>query len=475
MSRRVTGHPRPGLTPGAARETVEARVEEDSPRAIRALVARLAWPSIVENMLQSVFNILVIMMVARLGPAAIAGVGASNQVLMVAMACFFALSMGTTVLVAHATGARNRDAASLAAKQSLALGFIIGAIIAVLGVVFAPNLIAAIGAEPEVVAAGSPFLRLLAAGSVFMVTSFVAGGALRGSGDARTPMLVTFGVLALNLVLAYPLIFGGGGLPPLGVAGAGLAAVLARAAGCMVLLGLLLRPGRGVSIAGWRGWRPASAPLRRLVDIGLPSMFESLFRAGGMLLMTVIVFRLGTAAAAAQQIVQQAVFLSMMPGFGFAMAATTLVGQSLGAGKPRRARQASWFATRSCLVWMGGMGLAFFIGGPWFMRAFTGDPVIIGYGVAGLMVVALAQPGQAIGIVLAGSLRGAGDTRYPMVVTGLGMWLVRLPLAYLCGIILGWGLPGVYLGWVVDSFTLAALNYLRYRAGEWQLRRVAVV
>ncbi len=221
MAKGIAERPRAGLAPGAARETVGA-VEEDSPREIRALVTRLAWPSIVENMLQSIFNILIILMVSRLGPATIAGVGGSNQILMVAMACFFALSMGTTVLVAHATGARNREAASLAAKQSLTLGLIISAVITALGVTFAPDLLAAIGAQPEVVAAGSPFLRAIAAGSVFLVTSFVAGGALRGTGDAQTPMLVTFGMLGLNLTLAYLLIFGEAGLPALGVAGAGL-------------------------------------------------------------------------------------------------------------------------------------------------------------------------------------------------------------------------------------------------------------
>ncbi len=212
MAKGIAERPRAGLAPGAVRERVGAGVEEDSPREIRALVARLAWPSIVENMLQSIFNILIILMVSRLGPAAIAGVGGSNQILMVAMACFFALSMGTTVLVAHATGARNREAASLAAKQSLTLGLIISAVLTALGMTFAPGLLAAIGAQPEVVDAGSPFLRAIAAGSVFLVTSFVAGGALRGSGDARTPMIMSSVSVWAAVGLAYGVVtwFGGG-------------------------------------------------------------------------------------------------------------------------------------------------------------------------------------------------------------------------------------------------------------------------
>ena len=446
----------------------------DSPQAIRRLVVKLAWPSILENMLQSIFNIVMIGMVARLGSAAIAGVGASNSIIMVAMSSFFAVSMGTTVLVAHATGAKNREAASRAAKQSLVLGLILGGIVSFFGVIFAPQAIAALGAQPEVIDEGAAYLRAFALGGVFIVTTFVAGGVLRGAGDARTPMLVTLGSLGASLAIGYPLIFGEFGLPRLGAFGAGLATTGARGLGCLVLIALLLRPGSKVNLAGWGGWRPSLEPIKRLLNIGLPSMFESLFRAGGMLFFSVIVFKLGTEIAAAQQVAQQVAFFSMMPGFGFSMAAMTLVGQALGAGNPDRAKRASWFATRSCFVWMGTMGLVFFFFGHWIMGLFTSDPAIIENGAIALKVVALAQPGQAFGMVLAGSLRGAGDTSYPMFTTGAAMWFVRLPVAYLFGITLGFGLGGVYLGWVIDTLVLAALNWARYRTGGWQKRKVAI-
>jgi putative MATE family efflux protein len=447
---------------------------DNSAGAIRRLVVRLAWPSIVENMLQSVFGVVLLLLVARLGAAAVAGFGAASGLTMVAMSGFFALSMGATVLVAHATGAGAPAAARLAAKQALLLGVVVGLAATVVGVALAPQLVAAMGAGPEVVREGAAFLRAFSLGGVFIVTTFIAGGVLRGAGDARTPMLVTLGTLALSLVLAYPLTFGGFGLPARGLAGAGLASTIARGLGCAVLVALLAHPAGTVSVAGRAGWRPAAGPLRRLASIGLPSMAESLLRSGGMLLFTVIVFRLGTAVVAAQQIAQQAGFLSMMPGFGFAMAATALVGQSLGARDPVRAERASWFATRACLTWMGLMGVVFFAGGPWIMRAFTSDPAIIAPGVAALRVIALAQPGQAIGIVLAGSLRGAGDTRFPMITTGLAMWAIRLPVAWLCGVTLGLGLPGVYLGWVLDSLVLGLLTWWRYRVGGWKAREVAV-
>jgi putative MATE family efflux protein len=446
----------------------------DSPQVIRGLVVKLAWPSILENMLQSIFNIILIGMVAQLGSAAIAGVGASNSLIQVAMSCFFALSMGTTVLVAHATGAQNREAASRAAKQSLVLGLIIGAIISALGVVFAPEAIASLGADADVIDEGASYLRAFSFGGVFIVTTFIAGGVLRGSGDARTPMLVTLGSLGASLAIGYPLIFGLFGLPRLGAFGAGLATTGARGLGCLFLIALLLRPKSSISLASWGGWRPALEPFKRLLNIGLPSMFESLFRAGGMLFFSVIVFKLGTEVAASQQVAQQVAFFSMMPGFGFSMAAMTLVGQALGANNPGRASRASWFATRSCFAWMGTMGLIFFFFGHWIMGLFTGDPVIISNGAIALKVVALAQPGQAFGMVLAGSLRGSGDTAYPMFATGAAMWLVRLPLAWFFGITLGLGLGGVYLGWVVDTIVLAGLNWARYRTGRWQQRKVAI-
>jgi multidrug resistance protein, MATE family len=456
------------------RPVVVPQVAAASAAEIRRLVIRLAWPSIVENMLQSVFGVVLMLMIARLGSAAVAGFGAANGLIMVAMSAFFSLSMGSTVLVAHATGAKNRAAARLAAKQSLVLGLVIGLIMTAIGMAFAPFLVQAMGAGPDVVTEGAAFLRTFALGSVFLVTTFVAGGVLRGAGDARTPMLVTFATLIISLIMAYPLTFGWMFVPELGLAGAGLASTIARALGCVVLVALLARPTSAVSILGRADWKPSMEPLRRLASIGLPSMFEGLFRSAGMLMFTVIVFQLGTAVVAAQQIVQQAAFLSMMPGFGFSMAATALVGQALGARDPARADLASWFSTRACLAWMGLMGVVFFFGAPWIMRAFTSDQEIIDLGIIALRVVALAQPGQAIGIVLSGSLRGAGDTRFPMLTTGLAMWVVRLPVAWFFGITLGWGLGGIYLGWVLDSVVLGLLTWLRYRTGSWKERRIAL-
>lgn len=446
-------------------------------REIRRLVLNLAWPSILENLLQSGLGLVTILMVAQLGSTAVAGVGASMQLQILFISAFFALSMGTTVITAHAFGAGRIETTGKIAKQSVGAGLVLSVAFTIIVSVFATQMLSLMGADADVVADGSRFLRFSAISYIFMAVMFILGGVLRGVGDMRTPMLVTAGINVLNVVVSYPLIFGVGMLPRLEIDGAAIGMVISRLAGCGIMVLLLYRGRHGVSIAGTADWRPDATHLRRLANIGLPSMAESMLRSGGQLLFVIIVFMLGTAVAASHQLAQNAVFLSMFPGFGFAMAATALVGQSLGAGNIPRAKAASATATRACVVWMSVMGVIFFVFAEPIMKlGASGEDrqQIIDAGVSALRVIAFAQPIQAVGFVLAGSLRGAGDTRWPMVSTAVAMWIVRLPLAYLLAIPLGLGLAGVYLAMLGDNVILMLMNLWRYRKGDWANRKVLV-
>jgi putative MATE family efflux protein len=442
---------------------------------IRRTVLRIAWPSILENLLQSVLGFVTVILVGQLGATEVAAAGASQQVQMLFISAFFALSMGATVIVAHAFGAGQHDGIGVAAKQSTMATILLSVVISIVVFVFARPMLVIMGADGDVVDKGARFQQISAVGFIFMAVMFVLGGALRGVGDTRTPMLVTLGINVVNVVLAVPLIFGGAGLPRLELDGAAIAQNVSRFIGCVVLGWLLYRGHHGVSIAGRDGWLPNGTFLRRLSDIAIPSMGESLLRSGGQFLFVIVVFQLGTAIAASHQIAQNAVFLSMFPGFGFSMAATALVGQSLGARNPERARAAAQTATRACIVWMSVMGVFFFIFAEPIMRlSASGEDKqqIIDAGVAALRVIAFAQPFQAIGFVLAGALRGAGDTRWPMVSTGLSMWLFRIPLAYAFAITFDLGLAGVYLAMGADNAILMALNVWRWRQGSWATRRL---
>jgi putative MATE family efflux protein len=437
---------------------------------IRRTVLRIAWPAILENLLQSVLGLITILMVSRLGSAEVAAVGASQQIQVLFISAFFALSMGTTVIVAHAFGAGEHDSISMATKQSAAAGFLLSIVVAIAVFALAHPMLAIMGAETDVIDQGTRFQQISSIGYIFMAVMFILGGALRGVGDTRTPMLVTAGINVLNVAVALPLIFGHGFFPQMGLDGAAIAQNVSRFVGAVVLGYLLLRGHRGISIAGADGWRPDISFLKRLADISIPSMLESILRSGGQILFIVIVFMLGTAVAASHQIAQNAVFLSMFPGFGFSMAATALVGQSLGSGNTPRARAAALTSTRACIVWMSVMGVLFFVFAEPIMRlSATGEEkqAIIDSGVAALRVIAFAQPIQAIGFVMAGALRGAGDTRFPMISTGISMWIFRIPLAYAFAITLGLGLGGVYLAMATDNLILMVMNVWRYRKGRW--------
>jgi len=446
--------------------------EGETPQMLRSAVVRLAWPSILENALQSFLQIVTTAMIAQLGAIAIAGVGVSNQILIIGISTFFAVSTATTVMVAFNVGARNPKEASLAAKQSYFLGAIISLVVTVVGFLFAPQFIALLGAAPDVVAEGGAFLRVESLGTLFLVTMMISGGILRGTGDTRTPMLVTGFINIINVAVSLPLIFGLGPVPHLGVIGAACGNIVARIVGCAILLAICYKGRRGVSIAGWEGWRPRADLFRRLMAIGIPNMMESLFRSGGMVLFAVVIVSLGTTAFAAQQVANLFWQMALFPSFGFATAAMTLTGQSLGANNPGRAQQSAWVAVRGCVLWMTIAGAVYFVLGPWLVGPFSAnDPEIRRIAADALKVICFSQPIQAIGITLAGSLRGAGDTRWPMFSTGAAMWLVRLPAAYLFGVVLGLGIPGAYAGLIFDSSLVLALNLWRYRSGRWQNAR----
>lgn len=435
-------------------------------------VNRLAVPIIAENLFQTMLGVVDMLMVSRLGAAAIAGVGTALQIMFLVFAALSAVTVGTTVLVARFTGARQPEEASHAAKQSLMLGVALAAVITLIGHFFSHSVIAVLGAAPAVVQTGGDYLDVVAQMAIFMVLQLVCAGALRGAGDTRTPMIVTGLVNIINVIVAYTLIFGHFGFPALGVLGSAWGASVARAIGAAILLGLLFSGRRRVRIAGRAGWRPDGDVMKRVLKIGLPSMIEQTLMSGGALLYSVIVIGMGTAVYAAQRITFNALSISFMPGMGFGMAATTMTGQSLGAGRPDLARRSAWIAVRMAALWMGTMGVGLFIFGNQIMRLFTNDPTIISVGTAALRVIALSQPFQALGQVMAGALRGAGDTRFPMYATGLSVWLIRLPFGVLFGPVLGWGLAGVYISNVMDAAARAAANYLRFRAGNWQKLRV---
>jgi putative MATE family efflux protein len=399
--------------------------------------------------------------------------------------------VGTTALVARAVGAQDANLARRAVHQSILLGTLVGVLSMVLGLALAGPAILVVGAGPDTAPLAAHYLEIVATTFLLSTLMFVANAALRGAGDTRTPMVIMLVVNGINALVAWALINGVAGLPALGLTGSAVGQAVGRAIGGVLALVALLR-NRGVLRLRAGGLRPDLRLMGRILRVGLPSGIENvLFRLGQMAFFTVVA-GLGTAALAAQQIVLNASSVAWLPGFGFAVAATTLVGQSLGAQDPRRAARSGIIAFWWGLALMVVMGVILAAFPALFTTFFTNDAEVIALGVRPLQVLALSQPFLAAAMILGGALRGAGDTNTPLWVNAGSLWLVRVPLAaYLAqGLATivpawlpvtlpawlaagpGWGLTGAWVGAGVDLFVRGGLLWLFFRAGRWKKAQV---
>jgi putative MATE family efflux protein len=328
------------------------------------------------------------------------------------------------------------------------------------------------GAAPAVTQIGGSFLRIVSTSSIVIGVMLIAGGTLRGSGDTRTPMLITAFINVVNVVLDYLLIFGNFGFPQLGPVGSAVATSVARGVGAVLMLYVLFKRGSILKLPLHGGWGFQKIPIGRILNIGGPAAAEQLVFNLGFLAFSAIAILLGTDDLAAQQVAFNISNFSILPAFAFGVAATTLVGQSLGAQNPDRAYASAWQALKSGMVWMCLMGVGFFSWRGWLVGLYTDDATVKQLGEMCMIFIAFGQPLLAIAVVLGSALRGAGDTRTVLVYTFVGIWIVRVGLAYLFGIVLGWGLFGVWLGWMADFITRATLVFLRFRAGQWKELRI---
>jgi putative MATE family efflux protein len=423
-------------------------------------VDRLAWPTIGDGLLQMMVELGNLLLIGRLGTAALSGVGAAAQLMQVGIAALGAVSMGGMVLVAQAQGARDERGAGRFAMQALLVGALLGVLCGLPGGLLAEPLLRAIGTGAEVAAQGAVYLRIAALAFPALAVLNVAAAILRGFGDSRTPLTVNALANTIGLATAAGLVYGP---PRLGVAGAALGAAGARALGALLLLALLRRSGR------FRGARPRpdGATIRRVLGLGLPSMGEQLLLSLGLLAYGILTLGLGTAVFAAQRVTLTLIGFAWMPAFGYGAAATALVGRAIGAGDPARARALAREAARRAIGWMTVLAAVCFIFAEPLIGFFTADPAVREAGALGLRILCLGQPFWGLGQAYAGALRGAGDTRFPMWATAAGVWLVRMPLAWVCGYALGFGLPGIFISNGIDAGVRAALVSRRFAAGRW--------
>jgi putative MATE family efflux protein len=428
------------------------------PRALRRSVLALALPLVGSDLLQRGVNVVDALLVGRLGAAELAAVGLSQLLLMFVMALVYGLGVGCTVMVAFHTGATDERRRAWAARMTLLIGVVASVVLGLTGILLTRAAANFMGAEGRLLELSLEYLHVtwwLFGAYVFL---HLMSAIFQGVGDTRSPLKAMVWVNILHLLLAVPLIFGLVGLPRLGVAGAALASGVSEGVGAAWLLVQAHR--RNFFGARGIGWHIGE--LWRIVRVGMPAAGERLITHGMQLIFARIVIRFGVAAYAAHQVGLNIESLSFLPGLGFAKAATALVGQRLGAKDPEGARRCAREANRLGLAIMTGWAVCFVLFPHWWVSLFTPDPDVLAYSVPLMTVLGLLQPPLAVSMIVAGALRGAGETHVVLLAAVVGGWCVRLPLAYFGGVVGGLGMTVVWATMILDWVVRGAIVSWRF-------------
>jgi putative MATE family efflux protein len=431
----------------------------------------LAVPMVMEMIMESVFAVVDVFFVSRLGPDAVATVGLTESMLALIYTLAMGLSIGVMATVARRIGERNPDGAAIAAVQGIALGLGVAVLIAVPGVIFAPDLLRLMGASPAVIAVGSGYTRTMLGGNGVILLLFLINAIFRGSGDAVIAMRVLWLANGINIVLAPSLIFGWGPFPALGVTGAAVGTTIGRSIGVLFQLYWLSRPGRRVTIAR-RHLEVHPEIMLNLIRLSGSGTFQVFVSTASWIGLVRILSTFGSAAVAGYTIGIRIILFALLPSWGLSNAAATMVGQNLGAGRPERAERAVWLAGRYNMVFLGLVGLAFLIGARAIVGRFTTDPGVLPVAVACLRIVSLGFVFYAWGMVLTQSFNGAGDTWTPTWINLGCFWLLEIPLAWFLAEHTSLGPWGVFVAIAVAFSTLAVVSGIVFRRGSWKERRV---
>lgn len=432
------------------------------------IVLALALPAMVENMLQVLIGVVDAYFVSRLGTEAIAGVGITNLIMNIYIAFFIAIGVGTTAIVSRNIGAGDTESANHSVKQSIIISLGIGLVSGIINLLFSRKLFSLLGAEERVMEYALPYFLIVAVPSVFLCVTMVLSSSLRGSGDTKTPMKVGLIANVINAVLDYVLIFGVLSFSGFGIIGAALATTISRIVGVVILLIKLNDKKAKVSVKIIDKWKVDKKAMKSITRIGLPAAIEKLIMRTGQLVYSGMIIKIGTEAYAAHSIAGTIESFSYLPGFGFAIAASTLVGQNLGAEKPEEAQNYGLISNFLSTIFMVVVGGIFYIFAPFLAGIFTKDVEVSILVVKVLRIIALFQPFLCITFVITSALQGAGDTKFPMYSTLIGIWGVRVLGVYFLGIVLNMGLIGVWIAYAFDIFIRGIILMSRFMKGKWK-------
>jgi len=452
-------------------EAIRGSHQDYTAGSLNRAILLLAVPMVLEMVLESLFAVVDVFWVGRLGANAIATVGLTESLLSLIFAVGIGLSMSTTAMVARRIGEKDPEGAAVAGVQAIVLGLITSVAIGIPCFIYAADMLRLMGASPEIVATGSGYARIALGGSGAILMLFLNNAIFRGAGDAAIAMRLLWVSNIINLVLDPLFIFGWGPVPRMGVTGAALATFTGRSIGVAYQFYRLLRGSERIRILT-KQIRVDFRVLWRLVRVSLTGILQFAIAHTSWIGLVRIVSVFGAAALAGYTIAIRIVVFVILPSWGLSNAAATLVGQNLGASKPERAEQAVWRTGFYNMLFLGSVGLFFVFFAEPIVRLFTQDPAVIPLAAKCLRIVSYGYVFYAWGMVLTQSFNGAGDTWTPTLINLGCFWLFEIPLAYFLGRTLGYGPPGIFWAMAIAFSVMSMVSAWLFRRGTWKLKRV---
>lgn len=453
------------------KESLSGEEQDYTGMGMRRAIVLLSIPMILEMGMEALFALVDTFFVSKLGVVATATVGLTETLMVPVYSIAWGLGMGITAVVARRTGEKDREGTREGAGQSLLIALVIGLLLAVPSVVFAPQLLVMMGAEPEVLALAIPYARLMLASNLVVTLLFAMNAVFRGAGNPGIAMRTLALANGINIVLDPLFIFGWGPFPELGVQGAAVATTIGRSIGVVYLLWNLFRKDGqfGIVLADLR---PVVAVIATIVKVSLGGIGQFLIASLSWVFLVRVVASFGTVAVGGYMVAVRIIIVALLPAWGMANAAATLVGQNLGAGQPDRAARSAWWCGHYNMVFMVLVTVFFWAASPWIVSFFDQGAEADAYAVLALRVISLGYFFYGYGMVLAQALNGAGDSLTPTWLNVICFWLLEIPLAYLLAITLGYGPVGVFASVAICESILAVLCAIIFQRGRWKLVKV---
>jgi putative MATE family efflux protein len=436
----------------------------------RALLL-LSIPMVLEMVMESVFAVVDIFFVSKLGAHAVATVGITESMMTIVYAIAMGLAVGTTALISRRTGEKNQEGASITTFQAIATGMLVSLLIAIPGASFASGLLGLMGAEDQMIREGFMYTGIMLGGNGIIMLLFIINAVFRSAGDAAISMRVLWIANLINIILDPLLILGIGPFPELGIKGAAIATTTGRGIGVAYQFWLLINGRRRVQLKVQHMFIQVRV-LWQLIRLSLGGIGQSLIATISWIGLVRIIAAFGQEALAGYTIAIRVIVFTLLPSWGFSNAAATLVGQNLGAGQPERAQRSVWMTAKVNMIFMGLVAIVFILVPGFFIRIFIEDPDIIASGAVCLKIIAYGYVFYAMGMVMVQALNGAGDTGTPTMINFFCFWMLEIPLAYFLALRWDFGEKGVYYAIIIAESVMTLVAALVFSRGRWKLRKV---